>query len=340
MQSALPANPNLSVDYRASVPADIWLAGGCFWGTEAYMARVYGVAETTVGYANGRTSHPTYHDVCHNNTGHAETVHVRYDPARVPLETLLRHFFAIIDPTSLNRQGGDHGTQYRTGIYWRNEADLPVIRSVMAEEAKKHTKPIVTEVMPLVEFFPAEDYHQDYLEKHPDGYCHVHFDTLSEAFVQVDPGAYRKPDAEQLKASLTPLQWAVTQQSATERPFENEHWNRHDDGLYVDVTTGEPLFRAADKFESGCGWPSFTEPLDPQVVGYRTDATHGMRRTEVRSRVGDAHLGHVFDDGPQDRGGKRYCINSAALRFIPFADLEKEGYGRYVPLLRKQDADR
>ncbi len=336
LHGALPDNPNTAIDYTRTDLADIWLAGGCFWGTEAYLARVFGVADTTVGYANGHTDHPTYHDVCHNGTGHAETVHVRYDPGRVSLETLLRHFFAIIDPTSLNRQGGDHGTQYRTGIYWRLEADVPVIRAVMAEEAKKHTQPLVTEVMPLVHFFPAEDYHQDYLEKHPDGYCHVHFDTLSEAFVQVDPGAYAKPGPEQLRATLTPLQWQVTQQAATERPFDNAYWNRHEDGLYVDVTTGEPLFLSADKFDSGCGWPSFVEPVDPQVVAYRTDTSHGMSRTEVRSRVGDAHLGHVFEDGPADRGGKRFCINSAALRFIPRADLEREGYGRYLPLLREK----
>ena len=333
--NALPENPNTAIDYTASTLRDIWLAGGCFWGAEAYMARVYGVADTTVGYANGRTEHPTYHDVCHNDTGHAETVQVRYDPSRVQLDTLLRHFFAIIDPTSLNRQGGDHGTQYRTGIYWRDDSDLPVIRAVLDQEAKKYEKPIVTEVLPLVQFFPAEDYHQDYLEKHPDGYCHVHFDTLSEAFVQVDPGLYRKPAPEALRADLSPLQWAVTQEAATEPPFANEYWDRYEDGLYVDITTGEPLFRSGDKFDSGCGWASFSVPLDPQVVGYRTDTSHGMSRIEVRSRVGDAHLGHVFDDGPAAAGGKRYCINSAALRFIPVSELDAAGYGRYLPLFRK-----
>ncbi len=175
----LPENPNELLDYSRANLRDIWVAGGCFWGTEAYMARVPGVADTTVGYANGRTENPTYEEVCHKNTGHAETVLLRYDPARVSLSSLLKHFFAIIDPTSLNRQGGDAGTQYRTGIYYRDETDLKAIRDAVADEQKSHEKLIVTEVLPLVQFFPAEEYHQDYLEKNPGGYCHVHFDTLS-----------------------------------------------------------------------------------------------------------------------------------------------------------------
>jgi peptide methionine sulfoxide reductase msrA/msrB len=331
----LPDNPNDGVDYSQSTLRDIWLAGGCFWGTEAYLARVFGVAKTVVGYANGRTDHPTYHDVCHNDTGHAETVHVRYDPARLGLDTLLRHFYAIIDPTSLNRQGGDTGTQYRTGIYYRDEADLPVIRQVTEQEATRHKKPIVTEILPLVHFYDAEEYHQKYLEKHPDGYCHVHFGTLGEDFVTVDPGLYKKPADHELKQFLSPLQYAVTQQSDTERPFSNEFWNSHEAGLYVDIVTGEPLFLSTDKFDSGCGWPSFAEPIEPTVVAYREDHSHGMRRVEVRSRVGDSHLGHLFEDGPRNLGGKRFCINSASLRFIPVTDLVKEGYGRFLPRFRK-----
>jgi peptide methionine sulfoxide reductase msrA/msrB len=331
----IPENPNNGVKYDNEVLHDIWLAGGCFWGVEAYMSRVYGVADTTVGYANGKTENPTYQEVCRQDTGHAETVLVRYDPSKVALSTLLTHFFAIIDPTSLNRQGGDSGTQYRTGIYFKDVNDLAVINAVAAAERARHSKPFVTEIIPLRQFFPAEEYHQDYLEKHPDGYCHIHFDSLSENFVFVDPGDYRKPDADTLKKTLSPLQYAVTQQAETERAFSNEYWNTREPGLYVDVVTGEPLFRSSDKFDSGCGWPSFSEPIEADVVGYRQDRAFGMKRTEVRSRVGDSHLGHLFDDGPKDKGGKRFCINSAALRFIPESDMEKEGYGRFLPLLKK-----
>ena len=331
----LPENPNIGIKYDDAGLHDIWLAGGCFWGVEAYMARVLGVADTTVGYANGKTENPTYHEVCHQDTGHAETVLVRYDPSSVPLSALLMHFFTIIDPTSLNRQGGDSGTQYRSGIYYRDVADLAVINAVVAVERNKHPKPIVTETMPLRQFFSAEEYHQDYLEKHPDGYCHIQFDSLSEDFVFVDPGDYRKPDETALKKTLSPLQFAVTQQAETERAFSNEYWDTHERGLYVDIVTGEPLFRSSDKFDSGCGWPSFTEPIEADVVGYRQDKAFGMNRTEVRSRVGDSHLGHLFDDGPKDKGGKRFCINSAALRFIPESEMKKEGYGRFLPLLKK-----
>lgn len=330
----LPENPNAGVKYENANLRDIWLAGGCFWGVEAYLSRIFGVADTTAGYANGKTENPTYEDVCHRNTGHAETVHVRYDPDRLPLSTLLMHFFTIIDPTSLNRQGGDSGTQYRSGIYYGEKADLDVINAVTSTERIKHPKPIVTEILPLVQFFPAEEYHQDYLEKHPDGYCHIHFDSLSEDFVFVDPGEYRKPDDATLKMTLTPLQYAVTQQAETEQAFSNEYWNTHEPGIYVDVVTGEPLFRSSDKFDSGCGWPSFTEPLETDVVSYRQDKAFGMKRTEVRSRVGNSHLGHLFDDGPKDKGGKRFCINSAALRFIPKPQMEKEGYARFLPLLK------
>jgi peptide methionine sulfoxide reductase msrA/msrB len=329
----LPENPNTGMKYENAGLHDIWLAGGCFWGVEAYVSRIFGVAETTVGYANGRTENPTYQEVCHQNTGHAETVHIRYDPSKVALSTLLMHFFTIIDPTSLNRQGGDSGTQYRSGIYYKDMSDLAVIGAVTAAERDRHPKPVVTEITPLLQFFPAEEYHQDYLEKHPDGYCHIHFDSLSEDFIFVDPGDYRKPDEDILKKTLSTLQYAVTQQAETERAFSNEYWNTHEPGLYVDVVTGEPLFRSSDKFDSGCGWPSFTEPIEADVVGYRQDKAFGMNRIEVRSRVGDSHLGHLFSDGPKDKGGKRFCINSAALRFIPASDMDKEGYGRFLPLL-------
>ena len=150
----------------------------------------------------------------------------------------------------------------------------------------------------------------------------------------MDAGHYPKPSRQQLKDELTEEQYQVTQQSATERPFQNAYNATFDTGIYVDVTTGEPLFFAADKFESGCGWPSFARPLAKDVIRYYEDKSHGMERIEVRSRSGNAHLGHVFADGPQELGGLRYCINSAALRFIPKEQMEKEGYGYLLTYMK------
>jgi methionine-R-sulfoxide reductase len=148
--------------------------------------------------------------------------------------------------------------------------------------------------------------------------------------------ASTKPSAEELKKKLTPEQFRVTQQCGTEPPFRNEYWDNHRAGIYVDVVTGEPLFTSLDKFDSGSGWPSFTKPVDKNSVSQKSDSTFGMDRTEVRSSKGDSHLGHVFDDGPTDKGGLRYCINSAALRFIPVEKLKEEGYGQYLPLFEKK----
>jgi len=333
--TSLPSNPNLDENYEGRELRDIWLAGGCFWGVEAYMSRVYGVADVKVGYANGKTENPSYEDVTYRNTGHAETAHVRYDPGRVDLKTLLRHFFKIIDPTSRNRQGNDVGSQYRTGIYYRDEGDLPVINQVVAEEQAKRERPMVTEVLPLTNFSLAEEYHQDYLEKNPGGYCHVDLSSLeNEDTAWVDPSLYPRPDDQAIRQRLNPAQYAVTQMNATEPAFSNEYWDNDKPGIYVDVVTGEPLFSSRDKFESGCGWPSFTKPISREVLAEHEDTSHGMVRTEVRSRSGDSHLGHVFDDGPTNKGGLRYCINSASLRFIPLEDMEREGYGRFIPLVK------
>ena len=336
-RTGLPYNPNTAIDYSQADLKDIWLAGGCFWGVEAYMARVPGIAEATVGYANGNTENPTYQDVSYKNTGHAETVHLRYDPERVTLEMLLEQFFLIIDPTVLNRQGNDVGSQYRTGIYYQDEADLAVIDAVIAREQEKYTSPIVVEVEPLDHYYLAEEYHQDYLEKNPGGYCHISFDTLpgandTSSAGLVDPSLYSKPDPETIRKMLTAEQYQVTQENGTEMPGTGLYEKNKTDGIYVDIVTGEPLFSSRDKYDSGSGWPSFTRPIDPAVVNELKDVSIGMLRTEVRSRVGDSHLGHVFADGPADQGGLRYCINSAALRFIPLADMEKEGYAYLLPL--------
>lgn len=312
---------------------EIWLAGGCFWGVEEYFSRVDGVVDTSVGYANGNRENPSYHDIPY--TGHAETVHVVYDEDKIGLSDILKHFFRIIDPTSRNRQGYDVGTQYRSGIYYSEDKDREIIDRAVAEEQQKYKAPIVTEVKRLENYYLAEEYHQDYLKKNPNGYCHVDFSGLKAVSQpKVDPALYDKPSGEELKKTLTDIQYSVTQENATERPFANEYWDNRKAGIYVDVVTGEPLFLSSDKYDSGCGWPSFTRPIDRAVIREKEDRSHFMIRTEVRSRVGDSHLGHVFNDGPKDKGGLRYCINSASLRFIPVERMEEEGYGEFVSYIK------
>lgn len=319
--------------------AEIYLAGGCFWGTQEYLNHLPGVVSTDVGYANGLTPDPTYEEICTHTTGYTETVHVVYQPQVISLEFLLDLFYQSIDPTSVNRQGHDVGEQYRTGIYYTNPDHRPIIQASLAKLAKQVQKPLAIEFKPLQNYFLAEEYHQQYLQKNPGGYCHIPRTLLEhaqQAREQKDASpTYPKPADKQLAQELTPLQYAVTQQNQTEPPFQNTYWNHFEPGIYVDITTGEPLFASADKFDSGCGWPAFSKPLDPQVVTEHADHSHNMRRVEVRSRGGDAHLGHVFTDGPQKTGGLRYCINSAALRFIPQAEMAKEGYGDYLPLLEE-----
>ncbi|MDP8032746.1 peptide-methionine (R)-S-oxide reductase MsrB [Pasteurella atlantica] len=304
----------------------IYLAGGCFWGIEAYMEKIYGVKDAVSGYANGKTSQTNYQLI--GKTDHAETVKVTYDANKISLEKLLKYYFQVIDPTSVNKQGNDRGRQYRTGVYYQNEMDKAVVLNVIEQQQKKYQDKIQVEVEPLKNYVLAEDYHQDYLAKNPNGYCHIDLEKANK--VIIDPNDYPKPSDKELKAKLTPLQYSVTQKKNTEHSFSNEYWDNFKDGIYVDVTTGEPLFSSMDKFESGCGWPSFTKPIDKDVVNYDDDTSFNMVRTEVLSRSGQAHLGHVFDDGPKDKGGLRYCINSAAIKFIPLEQMEAEGYGYLI----------
>ena len=323
---------------------EIYVAGGCFWGVEEYFSRIPGVVETCVGYANGHTPYPDYRSVCSGNTGHAETVRVQYDASKVSLATLVRHFFRIIAPTSVNRQGNDVGTQYRTGLYYSHEADRAPLATLMAEMQARYEKPLAVELLSLQSFWPAEEYHQHYLKKNPGGYCHIDFSSFSElpsvddaeaqALAEVlSPARYNKPADEVLRETLSPESYRVTQQAGTERAFTGQFWKHGAPGIYVDIVTGEPLFSSADKFDSDCGWPSFSRPVDDAVATVHLDTSHGMRRIEVRSRVGGSHLGHVFDDGPIERGGLRYCINSAALRFIPLEKMDEEGYGALTPFV-------
>ena len=311
----------------------IYLAGGCFWGLEHLMQSIPGVIDAQSGYANGTCeADADYKTVCKGNTGFRETVRVEYDPEKVSLDALLLACFYVIDPTVKNRQGNDIGSQYQTGIYYADEQSRETAQRIYDIEKSRRTE-FHVELGPLVNFYPAEEYHQDYLKKNPNGYCHIpraEIELFSK--LKIDPGDYRKPAAEAIRDRLTAEQYRITQENGTERPFKNEFWNKFEKGIYVDIVTGEPLFSSTDKFESGCGWPAFSKPIEaPAVIG-RQDNSHGMRRTEVRSRAGDSHLGHVFEGDPDSPNGVRYCINSAALRFIPYEKMEAEGYGYLLSL--------
>ncbi len=332
-----PAQPTSKQPNRPQRMDTIYLAGGCFWGVEKYFSLIPGVVATQSGYANGKTNDPTYEDVCRRNTGHAETVKIDYDPSVVTLPFLLEQYYAVVDPCAVNRQGNDVGVQYRTGIYFEKPEDAPVIEKSLNDLRTRLGCPVAIETGPLRNFSPAEEYHQGYLDKNPYGYCHIPRERFREARLARDPARtapYRRRSQAELKRTLTPRQYEVTQNNATEPAFHNAYYNENRKGIYVDVTTGEPLFLSTDKFDSGCGWPSFSKPIDESLIAQKADRSHGMTRTEVRSATGDAHLGHVFPDGPPDRGGLRYCINSASLAFIPEEEMERKGYGAYLPLLR------
>lgn len=277
----------------------IYLAGGCFWGVEAFISRLKGVNNTEVGYANGRDLAPTYEKVCTGRTGHAETVKVTYNPKIISLKEILENFFKIIDPYVRNRQGPDIGTQYRTGIYWQDPADMSVVIGFLKEKQRNAEKSIVVEAHEIHNFYSAEEYHQKYLEKNPQGYCHVDLNLI---------------DDEEFN-HLTKEEYEITQLGLTEPPYSGKYDDFFEDGLYVDVVDGEVLFSSDDKYDSGCGWPAFSKPVSEDVILKHRDFSHGMTRIEVRSAKSNSHLGHLFHDGPG--GSPRYCINSAALKFIP-----------------------
>jgi peptide methionine sulfoxide reductase msrA/msrB len=306
-------------------------AGGCFWCMVTPFEELPGILRVTSGYTGGHKENPTYEEVCSDTTGHAEAVQIEFDPGLFPYEQLVELFWRQIDPTDPGGQFADRGSSYRTAIFYHNEEQRRI-----AEESKRRLaesgifdKPIVTEIIPASTFYPAEDYHQDFHKKNPFRYKTYRKASGRDAFIEKH---WRiKKDPEELRKRLTPIQYEVTQNNATEPPFRNEYWDHQEDGIYVDIVSGEPLFSSRDKFDAGCGWPSFTKPLIPANISEKLDLSHGMIRTEVRSMLGDSHLGHVFDDGPAPTG-LRYCINSAALRFIPKDRLEEEGYGEFKAL--------
>lgn len=329
-------NSSLDKNYSGEDFEEIYLAGGCFWGVEEYMERIKGVIDVTSGYANGNTENPSYEDVLYKNTGHAETVHVKYDPEVIDFEGILLYYFKVINPTSLNKQGNDVGSQYRTGIYYVDENQLEIIEKVIEKEQENHKNEIVVEVQPIDNYYLAEEYHQDYLKKNPNGYCHIDLDLAEEELERddlsivtskIDKDLYEKPSEKEIKEKLEKSEYNITQKGDTEMAYTHEYNDLYEKGIYVDIVTGEPLFSSDDKYDAGCGWPSFTKPIDSQVVKNKEDKSLGMTRIEIKSRVGDSHLGHVFNDGPIEEGGLRYCVNGGSLRFVAYEDMENEGYG-------------
>jgi methionine-R-sulfoxide reductase/methionine-S-sulfoxide reductase len=306
-------------------------AGGCFWCMVSPFEQLNGVIKVVSGYTGGQTENPTYEEVCSGTTGHFEAVQISFDQKEISYSKLLDIFWRQIDPTDSGGQFNDRGQSYQTAIFYHDEEQRRKAEASKQALIEKgcFQKPIATQILPAKTFFPAEEYHQDFYKKNSFRYTLYRQGSGRDKFIEKNWPI----DQSQLKTKLTDLQYHVTQENGTEPPFQNEYWNNDREGIYVDVISGEPLFTSKDKFNSECGWPSFSKPIVTASVKEQADLSHGMTRTEVRSKKADSHLGHVFPDGPGPNG-LRYCINSASLRFIPKENLDSEGYSEYSVLFK------
>ncbi|MFC7370641.1 peptide-methionine (S)-S-oxide reductase MsrA [Fictibacillus iocasae] len=309
-------------------------AGGCFWCMVSPFEDYPGIERVVSGYTGGHTENPTYKEVCSETTGHYEAVQITFNPHVFPYEKLLSIYWTQIDPTDSGGQFHDRGDSYRTAIFYHSDEQRAAAKKSKREleESGRFSKPVATQILPAKPFYPAEEYHQNYHKKNPFHYNRYKEGSGRARFIKENWSS--KGKMQEKINSLPPLAFEVTQRDATEPPFQNEFYNHKEEGIYVDVVSGAPLFSSLDKYDSGCGWPSFTKPIRSAGVVEREDLSHNMIRTEVRSAEADSHLGHLFPDGPRDKGGLRYCINSAALRFVPVSELKKEGYGEYVQLFK------
>lgn len=343
----------------------IVLAGGCFWCTESEYNHVVGVISAVSGYADTNKPNPTYSEVGGEKVKAREAVEVIYDPKIIGISKILEIYWKHIDPTDEGGSFADRGYHYTSAIYFTNDMQKLEAERIKQKinESKKFPAQVVTEILPYVNFYAAEEYHQDYKDKNPVRYSAYREGSGRNTFIRnnwsgtsvlvkeifkddnintIDKNKMNisqpwknftaKEKEERLK-TLTPLQFKVTQKEGTERPFQNEYDAIKEKGIYVDIVSGEPLFLSSDKYDSGTGWPSFVKPIQEDVVTLKDENGIFSSRTEVRSKIADSHLGHVFTDGPQDRGGNRYCMNSASLRFIPLAQMESEGYAEYSKLI-------
>jgi peptide methionine sulfoxide reductase msrA/msrB len=337
------------------------LAGGCFWCVESDLEKYTGVVSAVSGYAGGEGDNPTYEN--YGSRGFREVVEVTYDPTKVSFENIVEYMLRHSDGTDGSGSFYDRGEQYAPAVYYTTPEEKQATEKVIASinTKKVYDVPLAVKVLPWVKFWPAEDYHQDYYKKNPIRYAYYRNGSGRDAFIKKHWGddttpkptpqetllpkqsmsttnkpweQFTKPSDEVLRTTLTPIQYEVTQEEGTERAFTNPYDKHYEAGIYVDVVSGEPLFSSTDKFDSGTGWPSFVKPITKDAVTEKVDKKLFSTRTEVRSKIADSHLGHVFSDGPQDRGGMRYCMNSASLRFIPKADMEGLGYGEYLQFIK------
>lgn len=304
---------------------EIYLAGGCFWAVEHFFSLVKGIIKTEVGYANGKTKNPSYYDVCHGS-GHVEVVKVTFDTLILSLEEILSLFYQIIDPTSYQKQGNDQGVQYRTGIYYTNASDYSIIQNSLDSLQESFTEKILIECLPLRNYTKASWFHQNYLKKNKGGYCHIE-PKFFEIAKQYIPKQNKMGD----------LTYEITKRKKTEPPFDNAYWDFQKEGIYVDIETGIPLFSSRDKFQSHCGWPTFSSSINPDALDQKWDFQDKMIRREIISSSSKNHLGHLFFGGPKELGGKRFCVNSASLSFIPKEEMTIKGYANYLDFIKKED---